>query len=140
MAIDKTLYNRLGGIETLIKVHNIFYGKIYKHNWLKKYFTEKPRHVLEEQQTDFMMQLMGGPKGYSGKNPKSAHQHMLISEELFEERAKLLSDSIKEAGIADNLRKEWITADAALKKSLVKDSLDECSVAYPTQPILNFPK
>ena len=140
MKIDKTLYDRLGGIETLNKVHKIFYDKVYLHSWLKKYFAGKPQHVLEEQQTDFMVQLMGGPKVYSGKSPKSAHQHMLITEELFEERAKILSESIKQAGVADNLRHEWLAADAALKKALIKHSINECSVAYPTQPILNFPK
>ena len=140
MKIDKTLYDRLGGIETLNKVHKIFYDKVYLHSWLKKYFIGKPQHILEEQQTDFMVQLMGGPKVYSGKSPKSAHQHMLITEELFEERAKILSESIKQAGVADNLRQEWLAADAALKKALIKHSISECSVSYPTQPILNFPK
>jgi hemoglobin len=138
MAIDKTLYARLGGKDTLIKVHKIFYDKIYAHNWLSKYFTDKPQQLLEEQQTTFMQQLMGGPKAYSGKSPKSAHQHMLITEELFELRAKLLADSIKQAGIENSLRDEWLAADAALKKALVKGSISECSRAYPTQPILDF--
>jgi len=139
MAIDKTLYDRIGGKKTLVKVHKIFYDKAYAHSWLRKYFTDKPQQILEEQQTDFMTQLMGGPKIYGGKSPKSAHQHMMISEELFELRAQLLSDSIKQAGLTDDLRIEWLNADAALKKSLVKSSADECSVAYPTQPILDFP-
>jgi len=140
MAIDKTLYDRLGGKPIFIKVHKNFYDKVYAHSWLRKFFTDKPQQLLEDQQTDFMTQLMGGPKVYGGKSPKSAHQHMLITEELFALRAQLLSDSIKEAGIADDLRKEWISADVALKKALVKSSIDECSVSYPTQSVLNFPK
>lgn len=140
MAIDKTLHDRLGGINTFEKVHKIFYDKVYAHSWLRKYFTNKPQKVLEEQQTNFMIQLMGGPKCYGGKSPKTAHQHMLISEELFELRAKLLSDSIREAGISDALREEWLNADAALKKALVKTSVDQCKQAYPTQSILNFSK
>ena len=140
MAIDKTLYNRLGGKPTFDKVHKIFYDKAYAHNWLKKFFTDKPQQVLEEQQTAFMIQLMGGPRLYGGKSPKAAHQHMLISEELFELRTQLLSDSIKQVGIADDLRIEWLAADAALKKALVKSSVDECSISYPTQVILDFKK
>lgn len=140
MAIDKTLYDRLGGKPTYIKVHKIFYDKAYAHPWLSKYFTDKPQDVLESQQTDFMVQLMGGPKAYGGKSPKSAHQHMVISEELFELRAKMLSDSIQEAGIRDDLREEWLAADASLKRALVKTSEKECTIAYPNQPILNFPK
>ena len=139
MAIDKTLYERLGGKKTFIAVHKIFYNKIYAHNWLKKYFADKPQEIIENQQTDFMSQLMGGPKIYSGKNPKFAHQHIMISDELFELRAQLLSDSIKEAGIPDELREEWINADATFKKTVVKSSVEECSISYPSQEILNFP-
>lgn len=140
MAIDKTLFNRLGGKATLVKVHKIFYDKAYAHPWLSKYFTDKPQEVLENQQTDFMVQLMGGPKAYGGKSPKSAHQHMVISDELFELRSDMLSDSIKEAGIRDDLRVEWLDADRSLKRALVKTSESDCIQAYPNQPILNFPK
>jgi len=140
MAIDKTLYDRLGGKETLINVHKIFYDKVYAHQWLRKYFTDKPQEILESQQTDFMGQLIGGPKVYSGKSPKFAHQHMVISEELFELRSQMLSDSIKKAGINDELREEWLAADAALKRAILKSSEEECVRAYPNQPILNFTK
>jgi len=87
-----------------------------------------------------MIQLMGGPKAYGGKTPLFAHQHMVISEELFEHRAQLLSDSIKEAGINDELRIAWLVADASLKCALVKNSKAECKTAYPMQSILNFAK
>ena len=140
MAIDKTLYERLGGKPTYLKVHRIFYDKAYADPWLREYFTDKPQETLESQQTDFMIQLMGGPKAYGGKTPLFAHQHMVISEELFEHRTQLLSDSIKEAGINDELRAAWLAADASLKRALVKKSKAECKTAYPTQPILDFAK
>jgi len=140
MAIDKTLYDRLGGKSTFVKVHKVFYDKAYANPWLSKFFTDKPQEVLENQQTDFMVQLMGGPKAYGGKSPKSAHQHMVITDELFELRAQMLSDSIKETGISDSLREEWLDADRTLKRALVKTSEQECSQAYPNQPILNFPR
>ncbi len=140
MAIDKTLFERLGGKPTYIKVHRIFYDKAYADPWLRQYFTDKPQKVLENQQTDFMIQLMGGPKAYGGKTPLFAHQHMVISEELFEHRAKLLSDSIKEVGISDELRVAWLKTDASLKRALVKKSKAECKISYPTQPILDFAK
>jgi len=140
MTIDKSLYEKLGGKPTYIKVHKIFYDKAYAHPWLRKYFTDKPQEVLENQQTDFMIKLMGGPSVYGGKTPKFAHQHMMITEELFELRAQLLSDSLKEAGISDELRIEWLKADASLKRALVKSSEKECKQSYPNQPILNFSK
>lgn len=140
MAIDKTLYDRLGGKETFVKVHKIFYDKAYADPWLSKFFTDKPQEHLENQQTDFMIQLMGGPKCYAGKSPKDAHKHIMISDELFEFRSEMLSDSIKEAGISDELREQWLQADSTFQRALVKGSVDECVRAYPTQPILDFPK
>ena len=138
MAIDKTLYDRLGGKPTFVKVHKIFYDKAYADPWLSKFFTDKPQEVLENQQTDFMVQLMGGPKAYGGKSPKSAHQHMVITDELFELRSQMLSDSIKEFGLNDALREEWLDADRTFKRALMKTSEAECTQSYPNQPILNF--
>ena len=138
MGIDRTLFNRLGGKPTFIKVHKIFYDKAYADPWLRKFFTDKPQEILESQQTDFMIQLMGGPKEYAGKSPKTAHQHMFISSDLFEMRAEMLSDSIKEAGINDALREEWLDADRTFKRALEKSSDAECTKAYPNQPILSF--
>lgn len=140
MSIDKTLFDRLGGKQTFIKVHKVFYDKAYAHPWLSQYFTDKPQDILEAQQTDFMMQLMGGPKIYAGKTPKNAHQHMMINEDLFTLRAEMLSESIKEVGLADDLRKEWIAADATLKRAIVKSSEKECKKSFATQTILNFKK
>ncbi|MDH5300020.1 MAG: group 1 truncated hemoglobin [Gammaproteobacteria bacterium] len=138
--MDKTLFDRLGGKATLQKVHKRFYDKLYAHPWLGKYFTDKPQQVLENQQTDFMGQLMGGPKAYGGKAPKFAHQHMVISEELFATRSQLLSDAIEECGIGEDLRFEWLEMDAGFRRALVKKSEAECTPSYPGQPILNFPK
>jgi len=138
--IDKTLFVRIGGFDTLKKVHKIFYDKAYEHDWLKLYFTDKPQTVLEDQQTDFMAQLMGGPKRYAGKTPKMAHQHIHITDELFKLRQHMLNESLLEYGLDDELRKEWMRADAALKQAVTKTSVDECQKAYPGQEILSFPK
>lgn len=140
MSIDKTLFNRLGGKATLERVHKTFYDMAYAHPWLRKYFTDKPQQVLEEQQTDFMSVLMGGPNKYAGKTPKVAHQHMVITEELFELRRQMLSDAIKQHGISDDLREEWLAADGALKKALIKNSAADCQRAYANQEILDFKK
>jgi len=138
--IDKTLFDRIGGINALQKVHKIFYDKAYEHSWLKLYFTDKPQKILEDQQTDFMAQLMGGPKRYAGKTPKMAHQHINITEDLFALRQNMLSESISEAGLSDDLRHEWLMADAKLKLAITKKSRDQCEKAYTTQQILDFPK
>ena len=140
MSIDKSLFDRLGGLETLRGVHKIFYDNLFVHPWLKQYFVEHPQEIFENQQTNFMAGLMGGPKIYAGLTPKMAHQNIVITDELFELRSDILSDSIKAFGIADDLREEWLNADRTLKKALVKKSADECRTMYDSQRIYDIPK
>ena len=128
MSIDKTLFDRLGGLDTLRKVHKIFYDKLFVHPWLKQFFVEHPQEVFENQQTNFMASLMGGPKMYAGLTPKMAHQNIVITDELFELRSSILSETIREVGIADDLREEWLNADRSLKKAVVKTSLSAPSL------------
>ncbi len=139
MAIDKTLYDRVGGRQTLDVVHKIFYDKVYAHPWMKLYFADQPQEHLERQQTSFMGQLFGGPRDYWGKAPKVAHQHMVITEELFQLRSDLLRSSLEEAGVAADLIEEWMQVDATFKAGLLKKSAADCQLSYATQTILDFP-
>ncbi len=140
MAIDPTLFDRLGGFDIMSKVHKIFYDKLFVHPWLKQFFVEHPQDIFETQQTNFMAGLMGGPKIYAGKTPKMAHQNILITDELFDARSDILSQAIKEAGVADDVRKEWLEADRTLKRALVKSSISECRTMFNGQRIYNISK
>ena len=140
MAVDKTSFDRIGGMDTLRKVHKIFYDKLFVHPWLRQFFVEHPQEIFEKQQTDFMCGLMGGPKIYAGKTPKMAHQNIMITDEMFELRSEILSLSIKEAGIADNLREEWLVADRTLKQAIVKKSVADCKKMYDNQVIYDIPR
>lgn len=140
MAIDPTLFDRLGGFDTLRKVHKIFYDKLFAHPWLKQFFVEHPQEIFENQQTNFMSGLMGGPKIYAGKTPKMAHQNIFITDDLFETRNSILSQSIKEAGVADDVREEWLEADRTLKRALVKSSVEECRTMFDGQRVYDIPR
>ncbi len=137
---DSTLLEKLGGKPVLDRVHKVFYDKIYDHPWLKLFFTVVEQKIIESQQSDFMVANMGGPKIYSGAIPKNGHKHMYITEELFEVRAQLLRDSLKECNVPDDLAELWMRIDQAFKKSLVKNDLSECEKRYFTDEILDFPK
>jgi len=140
MGIDPTLFNRIGGLEGLRKVHKTFYDKMFAHPWLKQFFVDHPQEIFENQQTNFMAGLMGGPKIYAGKTPKMAHQNILITDDMFEMRSKILSQSIKDAGIADEIREEWLDADRTLKRAIVKSSTSECRTMFEGQRIFDIPK
>jgi len=117
------LYDAVGGIATLQKVHKIFYDKIYANHWLTQFFRGFHQVVIENKQTSFMGEKMGGPK-YLGKPIKQVHENMYISTELFELRHRLLEESLLEAGIEPDLMTRWLRIDKAFMKSVHKSSME----------------
>jgi hemoglobin len=120
-----SLFESVGGLPALQKVHRIFYDKVYAHPWLGRFFAGHSQSAIEDRQTNFMAGKMGGDVVYRGKDIKVAHETMYITEELFEIRRALLDESIREAGIADDARERWLKIDSAFMKSVVKDSLEK---------------
>ncbi len=132
----QTLFQELGGMPCLEKVHTIFYGKLLSHPWLKEFFKGVPRPHLESQQSEFMSGVFGGPKIYGGRPPLTAHIHMFITEEVFQVRHELLAQSLSEANIRPDLKEQWLKRDLAMKRALVKKDVSECEGRYKSEPII----
>jgi len=119
-----TLFEDVGGLPTLRKVHKIFYDKIYAHPWIGKFFTGHRQEAIEARQTSFMAEKMGGDVTYYGKDMKMAHRRMFITQELFNLRSQLLRQSLHEAGVPDKLANRWLKIDRAFSSQIVKDSIE----------------
>mgnify|MGYP001607397776 CR=1 FL=1 len=130
MAEEKTLFELLGGRPTLERVHKIFYDKLFAHPWLGQFFIGKDQLRQENQQTDFMTQPMGGKAIYSGKFPVHAHANMYITDEMFTLRSQILGESLREAGVPEELAKRWLETDNAFRGGIVKKSIADCKGRY----------
>jgi len=119
----QSLLELVGGIATLQRVHKIFYDKVYADPWLGKFFAGRNQESIENRQTDFMAEKMGGATKYIGKDPYMAHRAFFITEELFELRSNLLRESLNEFGMPAHLIERWIKIDNAFKSKIVKDSI-----------------
>lgn len=135
-----SFYEEIGGRETLNKVHKIFYDKIYKDPWIGLYFANIPQEHIENQQSDFMAQIMGGPQMYLGNQPIPTHKHMFITLELFELRTKYLTESLIEVGLSEEQIQRWLRIDQAFKSGIVKEKVEDCKKRYNTDEILDFRK
>lgn len=135
----KSLYDRIGGRPALERAHKIFYDKLYAHPWLKGYFEGIDQTKIENQQSDFIAQITGGPKEFGGRMPHHAHAHIFISEELFLIRNDLLRESLIEAEVPEKEREEWLNVDRAFKRAVVKKSLEQCQKRYVDEDIIIIP-
>lgn len=122
--MKQTLFDEVGGLPTLERVHKIFYDKVYAHPWLKLFFAGHDQKAIEHRQTTFMAQKMGAKVKYFGKEPKMAHRAMYITEELFRVREALLDQSLREFGLREDLIERWLRIDRAFYKQVVKDSIE----------------
>jgi len=118
-----SLFEQVGGYPTLERVHKIFYDKIYAHPWLGRFFQGHNQIAIENRQTAFIAEKMGGPRRYLGKEPKMAHRQMYITDELFDLRQALLGDSLREAGVPDELAQKWLKIDNAFRRQIVKPTV-----------------
>ncbi len=139
-AIDEAYYQQLGGWAGIEKVHIVFYDMLFAHPWLKGFFEGKDKALLVSQQTDFMASILGGPKRYYGREPGPAHCHMFITEEVFDVRHQMLGDAMERVRLAPELRAPWLKRDWAMKRALVKTSVDQCVGRYKMEPIIAPPK
>ncbi|HEY5993517.1 MAG TPA: group 1 truncated hemoglobin [Gallionellaceae bacterium] len=135
------LFDAVGGLPTLQRVHKIFYDKVYAHDWLGQFFAGHSQEAIENRQTAFMAEKMGGPVEYWGKEIKYTHEAMYITQELFELRHALLEESLREAGVPEDLGERWLRIDSAFMKLIVKDSIESFySVTWPYKQRIIVPK
>lgn len=120
--MEQTLFEKVGGLATLQKVHKIFYDKVYAHDWLGKFFAGHDQKAIEDRQSSFIAEKMGSLTAYPGKEIKMVHEAMYITPELFEIRKALLAEALKVAGIDEDLSERWLRIDSAFKKHIIKDS------------------
>lgn len=140
MLSNREIFAAIGGRPTLERVHKRFYDLVFEHEWLGGFFEGIDQGFIEEQQTDFMSSIMGGPKCYTGQYPQPAHSHMYITEEIFALRSSLLDQAIRAEGVPEEARKAWIELDGSFRAAVLKASRDECKPRYVFEDVLDVPK
>lgn len=135
----ETLFESIGGRQCLERVHGRLNEKLFAHPVLGAFFAGKDRTHQENQQTDFMSAEFGGPRRYGGRTIDGAHQHMFITEALFELRHAILAATLDECGIEPALRNRWLALDHGFKNRIVKKTLEACRKRYVTDQIIVAP-
>ncbi len=80
---EKTLYERLGGYEGIVAIVNEFMPRLKEDPQLGRFWAHRGEdgYARENQLlVDFLCASSGGPTFYSGRDMKTAHKGMKISE------------------------------------------------------------
>jgi len=106
----KTLYERIGGSDTVNTALKIFYEKILSDDRVKHFFENVSMKQQMGHQKLFLTYAFGGVKNYSGKPMRQAHKRLVETMELndkhFNAFIEHLVATLKELNIADDLIEE----------------------------------
>ncbi|RLL53696.1 group 1 truncated hemoglobin [Mariprofundus sp. EBB-1] len=122
--MKQSLFDMIGGLSAMERIHTSFYDKVYAHPWLGQFFEGLDQKFIELRQTQFMAEKMGSKAPYLGKDLDVSHMRMYITEELLVVRQGLLREAIEEEGVAPELVTRWLKIDRAFWSKIKKDSLE----------------
>ncbi|MHC3438374.1 group I truncated hemoglobin [Natrialbaceae archaeon A-gly3] len=114
-----TLYERLGGQESIATVVDAFYGRVLEDERVAHFFEDTDMQKQRAHQTQFLSAVAGGPVEYSGEEMEEAHEGLEIRQEHFDAIAELLEETMIEFDVGQQEREQVLEAFASYKDEVI---------------------
>ncbi len=115
-----TLYERLGGEDSIAAVVDSFYERVLADERVAHFFEDTDMQKQRAHQTQFLSSIAGGPVTYTGTEMDEAHEHLDIHQEHFDAIAELLEETMVEFEIDESDRNEVLEAFAQYEDAVVQ--------------------
>ncbi|ORY02018.1 hypothetical protein K493DRAFT_312201 [Basidiobolus meristosporus CBS 931.73] len=129
-AVEQTLYETLGGEETIGKVVDVFYNKyVLNDDRIKDFFVGVDMEKQRLMQTKFLAFAFGGP-AFNGKKMNVAHRHLKLKDEHFDAVIDDLGKALRDFDVSD----EIIAKIVAVAETTRDDVLGRTEKSAPVVP------
>jgi len=123
-AKEKSLYDRLGGKKAISAVVDEFIGNVAADIRINKFFVQtasdaKRFTAFKKKLVDQICEASGGPCKYSGKDMKTAHQGMGISEIEFNALVEDLVKALDKFNVGETEKNQLLGALGPMKSDIV---------------------
>ena len=121
---DETLYKRLGGYDAIAAVTDSFLGKLATDASLKMFFDGHSKDSLTKIRqliVDQLCEATGGPCKYIGRDMKTVHAGLGISEQHWNTAVKYLVATLDEFKVPAKEKDELLAIASSLKKDIVEE-------------------
>ena len=119
---QKSLYQRLGGYDALAAVTDDFLARMQADPQLKRFFigfsTDSQKRIRNHV-IDFLCQATGGPCAYTGRDMKTVHTGLHITEEDWQAAVKHLTATLDKFKVPQQEKGEVLGAISRLKSQIV---------------------
>jgi hemoglobin len=122
-AETQTLYKRLGGYDAIAAVTDSFIGKLASDAKLKKFFDGHSQDSLTKIRQHIVDQLCnatGGPCKYTGRDMKTVHTGLGITQADWDLSVKYLVATLDEFKVPAKEKDELLAIASSLKKDIVE--------------------
>lgn len=116
---QKSLYDRLGGKEAISAVVDAFVANVAADDRINKFFEKTDIAHLKQMLVDQICAATGGPCEYTGKDMKTVHTGMNITEEQWNATVEDLVKALDGAGVQAKEKEELLGALGGMKGDIV---------------------
>lgn len=102
-ARESSLYQKLGGKAAIDAAVDLFYVKMLADNRVKSIFDDVDMKRQRRKQKEFLSAAFGGPVPWTGKDLRTAHQGLNLTETHFQAVAENLQKSLEELKVPKDL-------------------------------------
>lgn len=135
---DAGMWTALHDGELLRAILDDFYARVYDDPRLSSFFHGVTRQRAIEKQYLFLRQQFTGEKVYFGDRPRNVHHWMVVSDELFDYRERLMEDCLRRHGLAEHLIERWLAFEESFRADIVKGEAWKRTVGGVEQPVEGF--
>ena len=122
MTSKASLYARLGGYDSISAVANDLLPRLMSDSVLKRFWDYRGTDGLEREKQlliDYLCANAGGPILYTGRDNKTSHKGMGITEEDWRIFIKHLKDTLDKFGVPDQERRDVLDFIESTKLDIV---------------------
>lgn len=131
LAQDKTLYERLGGKEGIVKVVDDFAARCVADARINKKFAKSDAARLKTMLVDQICGATGGPCEYKGNDMKTAHKNMGVTDGEFTALVENLVASLDHLKVPEAEKKELLALLGPMKPKIVEVNSNETGTELP---------
>jgi hemoglobin len=120
---ERTLYQRLGGYDAIAAFADDLLPRLMNDPQLGVYWRGKCKDSLKKERqllVDFLSAAFGGPVHYAGRDMKTSHDGLAISESDWNVFVQHAVSTLNDLGVGEREKAEVLAASASLKGDIVE--------------------
>lgn len=135
---DPEMWQALQQGKLMTKILTEFYTEVFQDPILSPYFQGFTQERLVTKVYSFMRDRFTGERLYFGARPRWAHNWMVISDEIFDHREKLMEKHLRKNGLPEHLIQRWRKYEESFRGDIVKDKPEKIVIDGYEIPVEGF--